>query len=184
MTGQKFGDLTAIFQSTPSVWRETALQPSQKITPTISIHSLRVEGDASRESYGAKVLDFNPLPPCGGRRRVLRERIKKRQFQSPPSVWRETRFHYSNKVHFPFQSTPSVWRETPVLGTDRSFLSYFNPLPPCGGRRQCDNIFFCRRNFNPLPPCGGRPVQNAIVCGSHRISIHSLRVEGDAGSWY
>ena len=35
-------------------------------------------------------------------------------------------------------------------------------------------------NFNPLPPCGGRREvrQGKARCGT--ISIHSLRVEGDA----
>ena len=39
--------------------------------------------------------------------------------------------------------------------------SYFNPLPPCGGRpaggRERGGG---RRNFNPLPPCGGRLLQS------------------------
>ena len=39
------GMLEAIFQSTPSVWRETAVPAVQYDAPRISIHSLRVEGD-------------------------------------------------------------------------------------------------------------------------------------------
>jgi len=58
-----------IFQSTPSVWRET---PSQAFviynSTVISIHSLRVEGD-----------------------QMLKAQIKLMEaFQSTPSVWRET----------------------------------------------------------------------------------------------
>ena len=34
-----------IFQSTPSAWRETAIQDSGGCQTAISIHSLRVEGD-------------------------------------------------------------------------------------------------------------------------------------------
>ena len=37
---------------------------------TISIHSLRVEGDVLRLSVRLKIADFNPLPPCGGRQGV------------------------------------------------------------------------------------------------------------------
>ena len=56
------------FQSTPSVWRETnhlQAPPSQR---HISIHSLRVEGDAALARHTDAAHDFNPLPPCGGRR--------------------------------------------------------------------------------------------------------------------
>ena len=33
----------------------------------ISIHSLRMEGDAIPENLIDEILDFNPLPPHGGR---------------------------------------------------------------------------------------------------------------------
>ena len=33
--------------------------------------------------------------------------------------------------------------------------------------------------FNPLPPYGGRLLQHLLCQPSHRISIHSLRMEGD-----
>ncbi len=56
-----------------------------------------------------------------------------------------------------FQSTPSVWRET----------LYAQPVFPAG------------LDFNPLPPCGGRHLYHVIVFAFDKISIHSLRVEGD-----
>ncbi len=79
------------FQSTPSVWRETALELSSPHKVAISIHSLRVEGDTGILDGQLKLEifqstpsvwretdcdddeegadhDFNPLPPCGGRR--------------------------------------------------------------------------------------------------------------------
>ena len=82
-----------IFQSTPSVWRETfggrdsnlscfdfnPLPPcggrrckrnGQKSISGISIHSLRVEGDYAKHQKREKKPNFNPLPPCGGRRRA------------------------------------------------------------------------------------------------------------------
>ena len=37
-----------------------------------------------------KSADFNPLPPCGGRRPAFRPEAPSFQFQSTPSVWRET----------------------------------------------------------------------------------------------
>ena len=55
------------FQSTPSVWRETGVDKSEKISCAISIHSLRVEGDHQRHEPAVCFSHFNPLPPCGGR---------------------------------------------------------------------------------------------------------------------
>ena len=101
-----------------------------------------------------------------------------------------------------FQSTPSAWRETDTISGMADFndisihslrmegdsfrlsslpvLRHFNPLPPHGGRlaghrytgRQ-------RKDFNPLPPHGGRLLFPHLVRRSTRISIHSLRMEGD-----
>ena len=100
-----------LFQSTPSVWRET--QPRKKDNNeknisihslrmegdcgtflflfcfNISIHSLRMEGDVKAHMCRNTVRYFNPLPPYGGR------------------------LHAQNQ-------------------TDQ--ILHFNPLPPYGGR--------------------------------------------------
>ena len=55
------------FQSTPSVWRETVIISFFADAEKISIHSLRVEGDAFISVNINKNPYFNPLPPCGGR---------------------------------------------------------------------------------------------------------------------
>ena len=78
---------------------------------------------------------FNPLPPYGGRPASAPSSVTCSQFQSTPSVWRETprvasvkiisdtSIHslrmegdllFSSLFRFPrkFQSPPSVWRET------------------------------------------------------------------------
>ena len=82
-------------------------------------------------------------------------------------------------------------------------LFYFNPLPPCGGRLPPSILFDVSNHFNPLPPCGGRPrslkppeytdtfqstpsvwretLGHICQRRTRRISIHSLRVEGDEG---
>ena len=60
-----------IFQSTPSVWRETAMSGKMHISYCISIHSLRVEGDHLEVLVHHSLSDFNPLPPCGGRRNCI-----------------------------------------------------------------------------------------------------------------
>ena len=82
-----------VFQSTPSVWRETA--PLRSIFP-FSKH-------------------FNPLPPYGGRQNGKGQCFLGCKFQSTPSVWRETNTSLLVRSVPPFQSTPSVWRETRII---------------------------------------------------------------------
>ena len=79
-----------------------------------------------------------------------------------------------------FQSTPSAWRETRCCQQRFFRTTYFNPLPPHGGRRLALERVKEKINFNPLPPHGGRP---ALCCSGllfYGISIHSLRMEGDS----
>ena len=146
----------------------------------ISIHSLRVEGDVRKYRHCDKQNDFNPLPPCGGRQYRLTVSGGGKEFQSTPSVWRETPLaRQARPCARTFQSTPSVWRETCTANPQRSRRN-FNPLPPCGGRPYvASRSLKPPEYFNPLPPCGGR--RDDIYRGrvSWCISIHSLRVEGD-----
>ena len=145
------------FQSTPSVWRETPVFVHKNCNP----------------------VNFNPLPPCGGRLEKAGQEKAGQEFQSTPSVWRETqcaaaalhtgtisihslRVEGDGNPQFAgedpgFQSTPSVWRETADGRGGGSGEYHFNPLPPCGGRHGLISLFhdICK-NFNPLPPCGGR----------------------------
>ena len=122
------------FQSTPSVWRETYYASHPEQFDLISIHSLRVEGDPQQHLPEKHFWYFNPLPPCGGRLRTA-------------------------------PTTTNFWN--------------FNPLPPCGGRRSTLVPPSTAIYFNPLPPCGGRP-RHGLLCHWYcTISIHSLRVEGD-----
>ena len=147
-----------LFQSTPSAWRETLSCFSEISGMSISIHSLRMEGDeivaAVREipehisihslrmegdlnSWAGELhrKHFNPLPPHGGRP-VQKE-------CTPPPI--------CISIH-------SLRMEGDHCGSEkRQNASDFNPLPPHGGRRR------------------GR---QCLVCYLH-ISIHSLRMEGD-----
>ena len=147
-----------IFQSTPSVWRETGPSKSIDLPEAISIHSLRVEGDHGAAMRAVilhaisihslrvegdtdllamlKVdLDFNPLPPCGGRLCSSRSsRCKSSNFNPlPPCGGRRDQSARANRRR------------------------HFNPLPPCGGRPDPLRRGAADGNFNPLPPCGGRP---------------------------
>ena len=149
------------FQSTPSVGRETSLLSSPRKLKGISIHSLRGEGDLPETLGNALAFNFNPLPPWGGRRTYYaHERRGRKIFQSTPSVGRETlypvRFGSEPKK---FQSTPSVGRETP---------------------RPDDRKKHRKNDFNPLPPWGGRLRDSKMKLYKLKISIHSLRGEGDS----
>ena len=80
----------AIFQSTPSAWRETVdakyalIEAAFQSTPS----AWRETGNSGETEKGCK--DFNPLPPHGGRLYSLRDINKENSFQSTPSAWRET----------------------------------------------------------------------------------------------
>ena len=150
--------MAIVFQSTPSVWRETWCGCGCRSETVISIHSLRVEGDADklrntaaeslfqstpsvwRETVQQAVrqnctTDFNPLPPCGGRRATPSSRPVPSDISIHSlRVEGDRAAGCPAKLHDRFQSTPSVWRETGSA---------------------------YRRTHHP------------------NISIHSLRVEGD-----
>ena len=148
-----------VFQSTPSAWRETASVALAEFAQIISIHSLRMEGD-----YFKAFLDVSMMT-----------------FQSTPSAWRETLFQ----------------KNTLFLGY------YFNPLPPHGGRpsgthQGGENGIFQstpsawretkKKTWSYTPafqfqstPSAWRETNSHYCPGSVRdISIHSLRMEGDA----
>ena len=146
-----------LFQSTPSAWRETLTVAIIAVFFDISIHSLRMEGDRVSWVFFCGRADFNPLPPHGGRRFLIRyicscnfisihslrmEGDQKKRllltaskaFQSTPSAWRET---VSNRN---IQCSNTISIHSLRMEGDRgissydTFLRYFNPLPPHGGR--------------------------------------------------
>ena len=101
------------------------------------------------------------------------------QFQSTPSVWRETTFAAQVLAAGSFQSTPSVWRET---YKEVVFMSEIS-ISIHSLRVEGDCVLFPSSSrtvhFNPLPPCGGRLDATTAADLDRWISIHSLRVEGD-----
>ena len=146
----------------------------------ISIHSLRMEGDRYNLTSAMQYADFNPLPPHGGRQEITEIREKLEIFQSTPSAWRETSECVTLVSLTSFQSTPSAWRETVVAQAFRDSGTNFNPLPPHGGRLVASGVPPVHAShFNPLPPHGGRLIYHVTVACTRRISIHSLRMEGD-----
>ena len=154
--------LLVIFQSTPSAWRETSPY----------IHQC------------PQSVYFNPLPPHGGRRSF------------------STSFSCACVI-----SIHSLRMEGDWAKRFRLYLTnYFNPLPPHGGRPLISQRIFPKRVFQSTPsawretyrpdikadcivkfqstPSAWRETQS-ILCTVEqvRISIHSLRMEGDGAPW-
>ena len=139
------------------MWRETFLICLDSDRRKISIHSLRVEGDAFSPVLVYTLSNFNPLPPCGGRHFF--------DINSPSVVMISIHSLRVEGDH--------------AAGFCGYCIFYFNPLPPCGGRRTPHISVQTASDFNPLPPCGGRLRIYAGAQSGGGISIHSLRVEGD-----
>ena len=78
------------FQSTSSVWRETAKHEQMLDEWVISIHALRAEGDPQGHTRRIHHDYFNPRPPCGGRHAAHGIERTDEEFQSTPSVRRAT----------------------------------------------------------------------------------------------
>ena len=101
-----------IFQSTPSAWRETNTECVVMRLHSISIHSLRMEGD-QRVQTGATIhAYFNPLPPHGGRHLCCCDLT----LQCGISI-HSLRMEGDRRCHTDGKGSPN-----------------FNPLPPHGGR--------------------------------------------------
>ena len=63
----KVAQVIVVFLSTPSGWRATSPQRWRLWRCDISIHALRVEGDAGTVVWAQVWDDFYPRPPGGGR---------------------------------------------------------------------------------------------------------------------
>ena len=169
-----------IFQSTPSLRRETRRTSCRSRRREISIHSLLAEGDrgtyatlcglkisihsllaegdqSTSRAVSVDISDFNPLPPCGGRH--VHDLCNARATHiSIHSLLAEGDCEHCGEEIMDGISIHSLLAEgdgaTNWHATPRQ---NFNPLPPCGGRPRRSDSANLRHDFNPLPPCGGRP---------------------------
>ena len=175
----------------------------------ISIHALRGEGDFNfRPVPPFGTWKFQSTPSVGRATSLTSVFLIRSIFQSTPSVGRATASIKENDIpcfisihalrgegdHTPgrvhshstaFQSTPSVGRATLTV-CDFSFTqSDFNPRPPWGGRRGNNFPFSSFGAFQSTPSVGRatrKDIEYAIE--TLNISIHALRVEGDALSLF
>ena len=126
----------AEFQSTPSAWRETFHNVTKSAVFRISIHSLRMEGDISKNSTKNSRLTFQSTPSAW--RETEREKLPQNQHAYfnplPPHGGRLDNDLKMVDDTIRFQSTPSAWRETVSIFNFNNSGRHFNPLPPHGGR--------------------------------------------------
>ena len=143
------------FQSTPSVGRETDNSGEILKALEISIHSLRGEGDVCPSTCTSSLRHFNPLPPWGGRPYDKQLSKIMQQFQSTPSVGRETLCIIPQFVQFKeFQSTPSVGRET-GLRMNPNQRQQFQSTPSVGREtKECPELFYTIPQFQSTPSVG------------------------------
>ena len=87
-----------IFQSTPPVRGATAKALLPGRTGPISIHAPRAGGDTRWPLSRASMGNFNPRPPCGGRRVRARNRIWRRNFNPRPPCGGRHLWHVLDEV--------------------------------------------------------------------------------------
>ena len=171
------------FLSTPSGWRATLKSVCISASCFISIHALRVEGDLSAGllPIGANQY-FYPRPPGGGRppTACCVAYFSRNFYPRPPGGGRQNFVLYF--VLFNSISIHALRVEGDVaLPEITSAGIYFYPRPPGGGRRitPC-RASPCRRFLST--PSGWRATgwSRAFGRAAIQISIHALRVEGDA----
>ena len=128
----------------------------------ISIHALRVEGDCSCMAVRRSWQNFYPRPPGGGRRAALY-----------PAVDIEQISIHALRVE-----------GDPDRAGDHGRKNHFYPRPPGGGRPDEYLPIFVKGLEFLSTPSGWRATYGveALRVMRNGISIHALRVEGDAKS--
>ena len=138
---------------------------------SISIHSLHTEGDNNRSFKNLIIINFNPLPPHGGRLGFHCFSPPRCYFNPLPPHGGRRAPSVCSFTWLIFQSTPSTRRETQLevkVEQDRpiSIHSLHTEGDPAGSQGRTGQT-----KFNPLPPHGGR--RYAMVSGADSSSFQS-----------
>ena len=124
----------------------------------ISIHLLRAEQDQRQRDCYARVLNFNPLAPCGAR-------LVKRDLHHAGDDFNPLAPCGARRLP-PSTENPAGEISIHLLRAEQ------DPGDQRVGNREA--------YFNPLAPCGARPAITLLKDDALRISIHLLRAEQDA----
>ena len=169
------------FLSTPSGWRATVGPAGPQGPQGISIHALRVEGDALPPlSCPASLRDFYPRPPGGGRR-VFSRRLFARlcisihalRVEGDRDDRKNGRCVFCISIHalrVEGDITNELYRSEKKISIHALRVE---------GDGKIKFWMRQRHNFYPRPPGGGRQICHRYTPPLLGISIHALRVEGD-----
>ena len=124
----------------------------------ISIHVLRVEDDRLIFIGRCMIFNFNPRPPCGGRR-----------FRLSLTRWNPN-----------FNPRPPCGGRRMVIISSCG-CSDFNPRPPCGGRLMSASRGPPTNRFQSTSSVWRTTSNFLTITINNIISIHVLRVEDDKG---
>ena len=101
------------------------------------------------------IIEFQPTPPRGGRHRLEAEQRREAEVSTHAPAWGATDPRDPSLIWGRFQPTPPRGgRRVPDL-LDHGPTS-FQPTPPRGGRRRTGFNNRKNRRFQPTPPRGGR----------------------------
>ena len=152
---------------------------AKEVAKAISIHSLRMEGDCSIDQRSHAVIHFNPLPPHGGR--LLATFFPAfRASISIHSLRMEGDVSFASQISTwkSFQSTPSAWRETWLAEEMLQEMEFQSTPSAWRETRAWEEKDKQRRiSIHSLRMEGDFWPPCHVFCGT--ISIHSLRMEGD-----
>ena len=124
----------------------------------ISIHVPRA-GDDPSASGGANCLhNFNPRPPCGGRRQKSCLLRSGQNFNPRPPCGGRPSAGLNRSRRQVFQSTSPVRGTTPTSASAAPSLCISIHVPRAGDDRSNAKRGCLNHYFNPRPPCGGRRV--------------------------
>ena len=162
-----------VFQSTPSVGRATVHAPFSLASS--SDFNPRPPWGGRRSIIRAQALllgDFNPRPPWGGRLLKSCPVILLAINFNPRPPWGGRRYNFCIG-HYDFSISIHALRgegDAPPTCCSHIKRSHFNPRPPWGGRRR---RHFRRRcmshHVNPRPPGGGRHVFANVVNRDYEV---------------
>ena len=124
--------------------------------------------------------DFNPRPPCGGRRIGQRHSTIIKNFNPrPPCGGRPGRRSQTPTAESISIHVPRV-EDDDELDTDGNIIGGFQSTSPVWRTTKARQISPLNwRHFNPRPPCGGRLAEQFAKIVRDSISIHVPRVEDD-----
>ena len=131
------------------------------------------------ERMSQQVLHFNPRPPCGGRPEILAQEIARFKISiHVPRVEDDAHFPAGLILFFISIHVPRVEDDARCLSC-ATRGGYFNPRPPCGGRQCTIQALVTILRFQSTSPVWRTTWETSFASDLRRISIHVPRVEDD-----